>query len=107
MGDAERRALASCRSAVRSASMASLLVAISTVQAGAQALEKVRVGWVPAMVSSPLMIAREKGYFREAGIDLELESVTTATDAMAHVGTNRMQVLEGGVQANFFNAVAA
>ena len=71
------------------------------------AAEKLRVGWVPAMVSSPLMIAREKGYFKDAGIDLELESVTTATDAMAHVGTNRMQVLEGGVQANYFNALAA
>jgi NitT/TauT family transport system substrate-binding protein len=71
------------------------------------AQEKVRVGWVPAMVSSPLMIAREKGYFKQAGIDLELESVTTATDAMAHVGTNRMQVLEGGVQANFFNALVS
>jgi len=75
--------------------------------ASAQSLEKVRVGWVPAMVSSPIMIAREKGYFKNAGIDLELESVTTATDAMAHVGTNRMQVLEGGVQANFFNAIAS
>lgn len=73
----------------------------------AAAQEKVRVGWVPAMVSTPLMIAREKGYFKQAGIDLELESVTTATDAMAHVGTNRMQVLEGGVQANFFNALAS
>lgn len=72
-----------------------------------QAQERVRVGWVPAMVSSPLMIAREKGYFKQAGLDLELESVTTATDAMAHVGTNRMQVLEGGVQANFFNALIA
>lgn len=71
------------------------------------AQEKVKVGWVPAMVSSPLMIAREKGYFKAVGIDLELESVTTATDAMAHVGTNRMQVLEGGVQANYFNALAA
>ena len=75
--------------------------------AGAQALEKVRVGWVPAMVSTPIMVAREKGYFREAGIELELESVTTATDAMAHVGTNRLQVLEGGVQANYFNALAS
>jgi hypothetical protein len=26
---------------------------------------------------------------------------------MAHVGTNRMQVLEGGVQANYFNALAS
>jgi NitT/TauT family transport system substrate-binding protein len=82
--------------------------ALSGLPAGdAWAQEKVRVGWVPAMVSSPLMIAREKGYFKQAGVDLELESVTTATDAMAHVGTNRMQVLEGGVQANFFNALVS
>ena len=76
-------------------------------EAFAQATEKVKVGWVPAMVSSPIMIAKEKGYFTAAGIELELESVTTATDAMAHVGTNRMQVLEGGVQANYFNALAS
>jgi len=82
--------------------------ALSGLRAGdAWAQEKVRVGWVPAMVSSPLMIAREKGYFKQAGLDLELESVTTATDAMAHVGTNRMQVLEGSVQANFFNALVS
>src|SRR5262245_7283336 len=85
-------------------------LALGMVCAGplaAQGPEKVRVGWVPAMVSAPIMIAREKGYFKAAGIELELESVTTATDAMAHVGTNRMQVLEGGVQANFFNAIAS
>jgi NitT/TauT family transport system substrate-binding protein len=78
---------------------------LGAAAAGAQ--ERVRVGWVPAMVSSPIMIAREKGYFKAEGIDLELESVTTATDAMAHVGTNRLQVLEGGVQANYFNALAS
>jgi NitT/TauT family transport system substrate-binding protein len=87
--------------------LAALLVASSLGLGTASAAEKVKVGWVPALVASPLMIAHEKGYFKEAGIDLELESVTTATDAMAHVGTNRMQVLEGGLQANFFNAVAS
>lgn len=90
--------------------MASVLAACAIalgVALPAAAQEKVKVGWVPAMVSAPIMIAKEKGYFSAAGIDLELESVTTATDAMAHVGTNRMQVLEGGVQANFFNALVS
>lgn len=73
----------------------------------AVALDKIRFGWVPAMVSSPIMIAIERGHFKTEGIELELESVTTATDAMAHLGTNRIQVLEGGVQANYFNALAA
>jgi len=42
--------------------------------------------------------------FPEYGI--EVRGVrATGTDAMAHVGTNRMQVLEGGVQANFFDCV--
>ena len=73
----------------------------------AEAAEKVKIGWVPALVSSPLMIAVEKGYFKAEGIDLDLESVQTATDAMALLGTGRMQVLEGGVQANFFNAIGS
>ena len=81
-------------------------VAVGCLAAPTLAQEKIRFGWVPALVSSPIMIAREKGYFKEAGIDLELESVSTATDAMAHLGTNRIQALEGGVQANFFNALA-
>jgi NitT/TauT family transport system substrate-binding protein len=71
------------------------------------AAETVRVGWVPAMVSTPIMLAIEKGYFAKEGITVVLDRVTTATDAMAHVGTNRLQVLEGGVQANFFNAIAS
>ncbi len=83
------------------------LTCLALCSAPSLAADKVYVGWVPAMVSSPIMIAREKGYFTAAGIELELESVTTATDAMAHVGTNRMQVLEGGVQANYFNALAS
>lgn len=94
--------------AIRIARVVSALpVVLAVAVAGSANAEKLRVGWVPAMVSSPLLIAREKGYFKDAGIELELESVTTATDAMAHVGTNRMQVLEGGVQANYFNALAA
>ena len=88
------------------AAAAALLIGLPWA-APVTAAEKVKVGWVPAMVSAPILIAREKGYFKDAGIELELESVTTATDAMAHVGTNRMQVLEGGVQANFFNAIAS
>jgi NitT/TauT family transport system substrate-binding protein len=99
-----------CVSQVLARAELRVLVTAAAVVLGAShapAQEKVRVGWVPAMVSAPIMIAREKGYFKAAGLDIELESVTTATDAMAHVGTNRMQVLEGGVQANFFNAVAA
>jgi NitT/TauT family transport system substrate-binding protein len=87
--------------------MAASCAAVLGLSGSVSAQEKVKVGWVPAMVSAPIMIAREKGYFNAAGIDLELESVTTATDAMAHVGTNRMQVLEGGVQANFFNALVS
>ena len=76
-------------------------------QAPVRAADKIKFGWVPALVSSPIMIAIEKGYFTAEGIDLELESVTTATDAMAHLGTNRIQALEGGVQANYFNALVS
>ena len=85
-----------------------MLMAASALSASpADAAEKVKVGWVPALVSSPIMIAVEKGFFKAGGLEIELESVATATDAMALLGTNRMQVLDGGVQANYFNAIAS
>ena len=92
------------RKAVAALALAALSV---TASSHARAAEKVKVGWVPALVSSPIMIAVENGYFKAEGLDVELESVATATDAMATLGTNRIQVLEGGVQANFFNAIAS
>jgi len=39
--------------------------------------EKIRIGWVYAMANAPIIIAQEKGYFDEVGLDVEIHSFTS------------------------------
>jgi len=52
-----------------------LLVALST--GVTQAAEKLKIGWVYAMANAPALIANEKGYFKQQGLDVELVSFTS------------------------------
>jgi NitT/TauT family transport system substrate-binding protein len=39
--------------------------------------EKIRIGWVYAMANAPVIIAQEKGYFDELGLDVDIRSFTS------------------------------
>ena len=39
---------------------------------GSFAGETIKIGWVYAMANAPVLIAREKGYFKAQGIDVEI-----------------------------------
>jgi NitT/TauT family transport system substrate-binding protein len=41
------------------------------------AKEKIKIGWVYAMANAPVVIAKEKGFFDEAGVDVEIVSFTS------------------------------
>jgi NitT/TauT family transport system substrate-binding protein len=84
-----------------------LLSAAFTLAAlAAQAQEQtVRVGSVRSLAQLATTIAVEKGYFREAGIKVELTELDTSTDSLAVVAQNRLQIVGGGLSAAYFNAV--
>ena len=83
--------------------LAAVLVLLAPV---AQAQEEtIRVGSVRSTASLATIIAVEKGYFREAGIKVELTDLDTSTDSLAVVAQNRLQIVGGGLSAAYFNAV--
>ncbi len=87
-------------------------IAVSTILAGiglsAFAAEPVKlvIGVVPSVPAGATYIAVEKGYFRDAGIEVDLQNIESSATAMALLAADRMQVVEGGVAPNYWNAVA-
>ena len=72
----------------------------------AQTLTTVTIGVVPSVPAGATWIALEKGYFREAGFDVQLEKIESAAPAMAYLASNRLQVVEGGLAAGYWNALS-
>src|SRR6202051_260113 len=67
--------------------------------------QTVRVGMVRALSSTATMMAIERGYFKEYGIKVVIEDIDSSIDALAIVAQKRLQVVEGGISAAYFNAV--
>lgn len=63
----------------------------------AAAAEKIRIGWVFAMANAPVLIAKQKGFFREQGLDAEIveyksgplvhRALTSGKLDMAYIGS--------------------
>ena len=47
----------------------------------------------------------EKGYFKEVGINLKIEELDTSANVLAMLAQNRLQIIEGGVSAGYFNGL--
>ena len=43
------------------------------VASGASAQELVKVGWVATLGYAPMLVAMEKGYYRNLGLEIKLE----------------------------------
>ncbi len=68
-------------------------------------LTVVRTGYVPVLISAPYYIAVEKGYFKEVGIDLQLEPLQGGSDAVVQLASGNFDVAAGGAGIGFWNAI--
>jgi len=66
---------------------------------------KIVVGNVPSLTGAPLYIAKEKGYYSEAGLDVSIEYPGSPGDMAAMLATNRLQAIGSGFSAGFFNLI--
>jgi NitT/TauT family transport system substrate-binding protein len=84
---------------------AATIAAAAIMPAQATAETIIRVGTARAISVGATLYAIERGYFKDAGIKLEMEYINSSADVMAMVAQNQYQIVEGGVSAGFFNAV--
>lgn len=61
-------------------SLALMLAAALSTAAFGQGAPRIVVGDNPSLSGAPLYVALEKGYYREAGIDVQLEMSGTSSD---------------------------
>ena len=92
-------ALRSIRLAAFGVGLASCLLAPATAE------ETVRIGIARSVSNGAELIAIEKGYFREAGIKVEVDDIDTSANTIALLATNRLQIIAGGISAGYFNAI--
>jgi NitT/TauT family transport system substrate-binding protein len=69
--------------------------------------QTVRVGHVPLTIFAPLYVAEAKGYFKDAGISLQLEGVKSGQDAVPLASSGQLDVVVAGFSAGMFNALGS
>ncbi len=69
-------------------------------------LTKVKMGYVPVSIFAPVMIAQDKGYFAEEGLDVELVPFPGGSDPVVLTATGELDLAIGGAGPAFWNAVA-
>jgi NitT/TauT family transport system substrate-binding protein len=85
-----------------------IVFAVSVVLALAApaSAQKITIAVVPSVPGGTTYVALDKGYFRDAGLDVDIERIDSLGKAVAFLATNQMQVAQGGINAGFYNAVA-
>jgi NitT/TauT family transport system substrate-binding protein len=70
----------------------------------ARAQATLKVGYVPLLVAGPLFVAHDRGYFRAAGLDLEMVRFNAAAEMVVALGTGELAAGYGGISPGLFNA---
>lgn len=67
----------------------------------------IRSGYVPVMIYAPIVLARDRGYYDAAGIDIELTALPTGRDIVPSLLDGRFDIAAGGPGPDFWQALAA
>jgi NitT/TauT family transport system substrate-binding protein len=84
--------------------LALALVASVTAQAQTPAPTKLRLGIISALFDAGSLIAIEKGYFREQGLEVEVKVFPGSSDANQALSIGAIDVLGSGISVAIFNA---
>ena len=88
-------------------SVLACLAALGAVLAPAADAQEVtvKVGIVRSISTVAILMAIEKGYFKEFGIKVSMDDSTPPPTSIALLAQNQLQMVEGGISAGYFNAL--
>lgn len=68
-------------------------------------LTAVTVGFIPVLIYGPLMMAQDKGYFNDRGLDVQFENLPGGSDMVVLTANGDFDIGVGGAGPAYFNAV--
>jgi NitT/TauT family transport system substrate-binding protein len=80
-------------------------LAVASAVTGARAETDVHIALVRSISNGAELIALDRGYFKEAGLNVTIEDINTAANTIAMLATNRLQFVAGGISAGYFNGM--
>jgi len=87
----------------RFAALAALVV--TSALGAARAETDIHIALVSSISNGAELIALDRGYFKEYGLNVVIEDINTSADTIAMLATNRLQIIAGGISAGYFNAL--
>jgi NitT/TauT family transport system substrate-binding protein len=69
-------------------------------------VESVKVAYNPQLPAAPILVASEKGYYREQGIEVETERAENAAVVFQALASGEVDVGRGAIAAGTFNALS-
>jgi NitT/TauT family transport system substrate-binding protein len=88
------------------APLATIALLAAALPQAATAAESVKVGTANTLNDVPIVIAAEKGYFKDEGLDVSLVPFTSGAQEIAPLGRGEIDVGSGAMSAGFYNALA-
>ena len=80
-------------------------VCAALVAVPALAQTKMKLGLTKTVTIGGVLYAAEKGWFKEVGLDVDVQFLDASASAMVLLATNELQFVEGGLSASFFNGL--
>ena len=74
--------------------------------APAAAPAKVTVGYIPILIYATFYVGIERGYFREQGLELDLQALAGGADMLTQTAAGNFDVGAGGIGSAYFNLAA-
>jgi ABC-type nitrate/sulfonate/bicarbonate transport system substrate-binding protein len=65
---------------------------------------RVQVGYIPLLACGPLFVANDRGYLREAGLDVEMIRFNSGAEMVVALGTGELAAGYGAISPGLFNA---